>query len=249
MRIRRNILLNCKRDKSMMKAIALLLYIKHKVGISSSIRKASYNRISKVAGSSPNTIKKYLQIWLDLGLVEFTGKKGDVLIIKRIRASKDHRNYEVRRFSFKSYKNTYKSLRAFLTLTLQAQKEYVKRMVRIANDPKEGEDFKKAIKFCNRHATRNQEGRFEFKENGMSYKYIAKKIGFCVTTTQKIIKEVVKKRWIKRKLNFERVFMQGVNYRYVEGFTFTTENFGYRISANNYELSPYWYGSLLDVTF
>lgn len=233
----------------MMKAIALLLYIKHKVGVSASIRKASLNKVSKVAGSSPNTIKKYLQIWLELGLVEYIGKKNDVLIIKNLKASKNHRNYEVKRFSFKTYKNTYKSLRAFLTLTLQAQKEYVKRMVRIANDPKNGENYKKAIKFCNHHATRNHEGKFEFNDNGMTLEYIAKKIGFCVTTTQKIVREVVKKRWMKRKLNFERVFMQGVNYRYVEGFTFTTENFGYRISANNYKLSPYWYGSLLDVTF
>lgn len=245
MKIRRNILLQCKGDKLMMKAIAMLLVLKDKAGACSSVRGFSYRRLSGILSVSPTTVKKYVRVWQEKGLVGYVGRDGDILVVRNIKSGTAHRNFDIKSFDLSSFKSAYHSLRAFLALTLQARKEYVRRIIRMATAPKRGEDYKAAIKYCNHHVRRNGNGRLEFVEGGMSYGYMAKRIGFCITTMQRIVRYAVKRKWWTKRTHFIRTYMPGVNRMPVPGYMFTTLNYGFRVSANTYELSSRMYKCLL----
>lgn len=229
-----------------MKAIALLLYLKKKVWKSSSISRSSYNRIAKFASVSPNTIKKYMPVWIRLGLIEWQGRNKDVFVIRKFSARREHRNYDISRLDFSSFKNTYYSLRSMLFLIMQSQKEYVKRMVRSTYKPKKLLEYKAARRFCNRHAHTDENGKFVFIENGISYKKIGKVIGFCERTAERIVQFALKKKWCKKETHYNYTYMPGVCFREVEGYTFTTWNYAYIVGANTYTLSDSMNGSLLD---
>lgn len=246
MKIRRNTIFNLRGKKAEIKAYALIIFLKKRVGICAYLSKFSINKIAKAASVSPNTIKKYLPIWVRLGLVERYGKNKDNLIIKRFSARKEHRNFDISDFDMSSFKSTYYSLRSFIFLTIQAQKEYVKRMIRTATDPKDFKEFKKARKFCNQHAHKDNMGRYVFKENGISYKYIGKVVGFCERTAERIVQFAIRKKWCKKETHFSYTYMPGICFREVNGYTFTTWNYGYVVGANTYVLSELITGKLLD---
>ena len=46
----------------------------------------------------------------------------------------------------------------------------------------------------------------------------------------------VKRRWCRKFNNYDWTFMPGVNKMYVDGFTFTTMNYGFVVMANTYTL-------------
>ena len=246
MKIRRNIMLNLRGNKADMKAVALLVFLKHRTGKYSCISKSSLNRIAKIASVSVSTIKKYMPTWFRMGLVEWQGMNKDVFVIRRICAKVNHRNYDISGIDFSSFKKVYYSLRSMLFLTIQAQKEYVKRMIRTATSPKDFDEFKKARKFCNHHAHKDNLGSYVFNDNGISYKHIGKVVGFCERTAERIVRFAINKGWCKKETHFNYTYMPGVCFREVEGYTFTTWNYGYKVSANTYTLSDSMNGSLLD---
>ena len=246
MKIRRTILINIMGDKAAQKAVSLLLLLKSRIGRTSSIRKASMNRIAMLSKTSPSTIKKYLPIWEDMGLVEWRGANGDILIIKRLSSKTHHRNVEVDRLDYNTFKSLYKTLRSLLFLILNSHKRFIERLLRTATDPKNGDDYKKARKLSEFYARRDTDGMFRYKEYGLSYKTIAKRLGYCTKTAEEIVKLAVRKRWCKKTARFIRQLLPNVCGMFVDGYTFTTKNYGYKILANTYSENRYWYGILLD---
>lgn len=240
MKIRRRLILETKGDKVAQKAVAMFLLLKNRLGKRCSIKEASLSKVARLLCISTNTFKRYLPVLEGMGLIEWQGKNGDVFTLKRAYASSHHRNFDVSKLSYKSFKDTYYTLRSMLFLTIQAQKDYIKQMVRIATNPRKGEDFKKARKFCNHYAHMDSNGRFVFRENGITYKKIGEIIGFCERTAQRIVNLAVKKRWVRRKTHFFYTFMPKVNYQRVDNYTFTTANYGFQVGANTYRLSPSW---------
>lgn len=245
-KIRRNIVMNLKGKKADMKAVALLVFLKKRTGKYSCVSKSSLSRIARVASVSASTVKKYMSTWVKMGLVEWQGKNHDVFVIRRMAAKVDHRNYDISEFDFSSFKSTYYSLRSMIFLTIQAQKEYIKRMIRTAADPKRWDNFKAVKKFCSRYAHMDRSGKYVFKENGISYKRIGKVVGFCERTAERIVKFAVERNWVKKETHFNYTYMPGVCFREVHGYTFTTWNYGYVVGANTYTLSDSMIGSLLD---
>lgn len=246
MKIRRTILLSIMGDKAAQKAVSLLMLLKSRIGRTSSIKGASVNRIAAISGTSPSTVRKYIPIWEDMQLVEWQGSRGDVLTIKRIASKTHHRNVEVDRLNYKTFKMLYKTLRSLLFLILNSHKRFIERLLRTATDPQNGEDFKKARKLSEFYARRDADGVFRYKEYGLSYKTIANRLGYCTRTAEEIVKFAVKLKWCRKTTHFLSHFLPNVRGMFVEGYTFTTRDHGYKVLANTYSENRYWYGILLD---
>lgn len=225
-------------DKTEQKAVVLLMLLKDRLGKTSSLPNASRNKIAGLLNVSPNTVKRYMPIWERMELVEWRGKDNNVFVVKKLSSSTRHRNFDLKRLNFKSFKGLYQTFRSFLFMVANSRKEFVKRLIRIANDPQRGEDFKKARKDCNRYAKqeRNDDG-FVYHEYGFSYKGIGRILGFCARTAQNIVNLSLKKGWCSKERHNEWTKLPGVNRMYVEGYTFTTKNYGCIVRANTYQMS------------
>ncbi len=234
-------------DKTLQKAVALLLLLKNRLGKTSVINNASQNQIARVAGVSPSTISRYLPLWQELGFVVWQGKRSDMLVVKRLSSKTDHRNYDVQRLDYSSFKSLYHSFRDFLFLIVQSRKDYIKRMIRIATNPNWNENFKAARKTCKRYAKMYRGDETEtYHEFGLSYKCIAQKLGFCAKTAQNIVSDTIKRRWCRKFTHYSWTILRGVMGMFVNGFTFTTRNYGFVVEANTYEMSHYWHLVLID---
>ena len=245
MQIRRTTLLRMTGDKTAQKAVSLLLMLKSRLGRTSSVKKASPNKIAGIAGCHPTTIKRYLPVWVEMGLVEWQGKGRDVLVVKKLHSKNKKKNVCIEKLDYRTFKDLLHTMRALLFLVLQSHKAFIKRLIRVANNPKRGEDFKRARRLSESYAIR-ENGELKYKEHGLSFRTIGQRLGYCTKTAQKIVKTAINRHWCEKTRNYERQLMPNVCGMYVEGYTFTTRNYGYRVHANTYELSPYWYGILLD---
>lgn len=232
-------------DKTAQKAVSLLMLLKSRIGRTSAIKGASMNRIAALAGTSPSTIKKYLPMWRNMQLVEWQGTKGDVLVIKRLASKTNHRNVEVDKLDYKTFKMLYKTLRSLLFLILNSHKSFIRRLLRVVTDPRKGENYKKARKLSEFYACREADGTFRYKEYGLSYKTTARKLGYCARTAEEIIKLAIRKKWCSKTTRYMSQYLPKVRGRFVEGYTFTTMNHGYKVLANTYTENRYWYGILL----
>lgn len=224
-------------NKTNIKAVSLLISLKSRLDKTSTIQKASQNKIAETAGVSPNTIRRYLPIWLRLGLVEWRGKNKDVFVINRLSSKTKHRNIDLARLNFKDFKRVYETFRSFLFILALSCKEYVKRMIRTVSNSCDANEIKEARKSCNRYAKRDESDELCYNEYGMSYRKIGEKIGFCKRTAEKIVSLAIKKKWCRKETHFEWTSMPGVNCMYVEGFTFTTKDYGFVVKANTYTLN------------
>lgn len=237
MQIKRSLLFWAMGNKTNIKAVSLLINLKARLDKTSAIHKASINNIANIAGVSPNTIKRYIPIWMLLGLVEWRGKNNDILVINRLSSKTRHRNIDISRIDTKDFKTVYKNIKSFLFLLILSCKGFVKRMIQIANNSKDPKEVKSALKSCNRYAKRNRNKQLEYVDYGISYSKIGQKLGFCRRTAESIVKNACKKRWCRKQNNYDWQSMPGVNRMYVEGFTFTTKNYGFIIHANTYSLN------------
>lgn len=237
MQIKRTLLFWALGDKTRIKSLSLLLTLKSKLDKTQTIHKASLNKIAKTAGVSPTTIKMYMVIWKRLGLIEWRGKNGDVFVVNKVSSKTKHRNVDISRIDFKNFKSIYEQFRSFLFILILSCKTFVKRMIQIANTSKDDQEAKSALKSCNRYAKRNEDKQLEYVENGISYSKIGQKIGFCSRTAENIVKKAIQKRWCRKQTHFEWTYMPGVNYMYVEGYTFTTRDYGFEVKANTYKIN------------
>ena len=237
MKVKRTFLFWALGDKTRIKALSLLITLKSKLGKTQAIHEATQNKIARIAGVSPSTIKRYMVIWKRLGLIEWRGKDGDVFVINRIASKTKHRNVDISRINFDKFKSIYEQLRSFLFILILSCKAFVKRMIQTVNSSADAEEARLALKSCNRYAKRNKDKLFEYMEYGISYLKIGQKLGFCSRTAEKVVNKAVKKRWCSKKTHFEWTYMPGVNGMYVEGFTFTTRDYGFVVKANTYNVN------------
>ena len=237
--LRKKILNAVRGNTTRQKAVALALCIKHKCKRNSTIHDYNPYKIQKLTKIHASTFVKYLPVMVEMGLVKFDGNNSEHLVINRLHSKDNKRNVDIHRFSFKSFKDAYRSLRAFLAICLQQRKDYVLRTLQIARNPRKGQDFQKARKAVKRLVKHNVLNSVydTARELGLSLKRIAQEVGVCVRTAENIVNDAVKKRWWVRHHHFERTYMQGVNCMYVDGYTFTTKNYGFAVYPNTYTLS------------
>lgn len=227
---------DCKGQPRLQKALAFAVYLKFCLGRSSTMRNYSINKIHTLTKISATTINKYLPILVEQGWVKFDGKNQQHLVVSKLCSHTDKRNICIDKFCFDSFKEVYRSLRAFLALIIQSHKDFIKRTIQIATNPQKGQNFKAARKLVKRLVNQGvlRSVYDAYKEYGLSLKRIAKETGNCVRTAQRIMNYAISKKWITKQHNYEKV--ESANF-YDDGFMFYKNGNLYKIYANTYELN------------
>lgn len=183
---------------------------------------------------SYKTIHKYLEVLIKIGFAEI---KGNDLYIKKMTSSSRHRNISISAFKIDKNKNIYNQIRELVFLVIQAQKDFIKSLLRLRNNPPKGTDYKKVRRLCKKCCNNPNA---DYKEYGLSYNHIAYRIGCSSRTAIKIVKDAVRRKWCTKENHCEVVRMDGVHFREIPGYAFTTQNYGFILRPNTYTLSRAW---------
>ncbi|WP_278996355.1 hypothetical protein [Prevotella disiens] len=213
------------------KALAMAYLIKHNTQ-SSNLHNYSINLIHSITGMHATTIKKRLRTLKEHGLV-FVEKNN--LIFRSTVSKHKNRNMNIGRMDFKNVKSVERSLQALQVILIQQRKDFCKHTIHNAHYGYNQKKIKTAQKVCRKYGYGN-----EYKEKGLSYKTIAKKIGVSIATTVEIVKMGVGRKFFKKFSHFVWTFLKGVNYLDINGYTFTTANYGFQVKANTYKIGSKW---------
>ncbi len=214
-------------DKESLKAIALLLYLYHMTG-QNTLRHWSYNKVAMITGIHLSTAKKRMETLGQMDLVHFEGR---TLVFRSVVSRHTDRNINIKNIKYDSLRDVEKSLYAILLCIIQARKDFCKRTIRQANESRQYKVVKKARALMRRCGWRNS-----YCERGLSYKGIANKLGVSIKTAFECVRFAVKRGFVSMENHFCALFMKNVNKYPVPGFTFTTNNHAYKVSANTYTI-------------
>lgn len=184
------------------KAIALLIFIKQKFR-SSVVLNFSYYKLSKITGLHKNTVKKRLEVLGSMELLDFVGNNNKHLLFKSVRAAKS--NVRLDGLDLSNIKAIETGLQALFITEEQRRKNYVNHQVIKGTKPKghlsksKYREWKKAKKFCTLY------GLTEFKDNGISFETLAKRMKTSKSKIAKAISFGEKMGILRRKHNFKVV--------------------------------------------
>lgn len=221
-------------NKELLKSVAMYLLIRKRLG-SNVLKNYNINKLVSITGAHARTIKKRIRVLSQYGLVTIVGK---TLILRSIVSKHAKRNVKLgeRFMEYSTLKKVEYSLQAMLAKELQNKKDYAKRTIRNAHGA--SHDYK-VVKAA-RDAARKFGYGFEYVENGLSYKTIAKKLGVCVKTAVKIIKFAEMRKILKKMTHFVSTYIPNCKPNLLSGlgYTFFTRNYGYKVAANTYSVAP-----------
>lgn len=240
MKLRRRYINEAKGCPVTQKALAVAIRIKSLLKRDSTIHDFTINKLHRLTGISAKTLNRYLPILEDMGIVSFCGKDDRHMVIGCLHSHSASRNINIDKFDFSSFRSVYYSLRAFIALSIQHRKDYIRRTIQIATDPRKGQDCKAARKTVKRLVRQGvlkcTDG--QYRESGISFRRIAKETGNCVRTAERIVDFAVLKGWVTKVRHYTQLFVKGVMYRVIDGFTFSTRNNIYAVQPNSYILNP-----------
>ena len=226
--IRRSLIIECFCNKELLKALAMAYLIKHRTK-SSNIRHYSINLIHSITGIHAVTIKKRLQTLNEYGLILI---EKDNLIIRSTVSKHAKRNMNIGRMDFTSVKTVERSLQALQVVFIQQRKDFCKHTTHNGSNPKK---IKAARKACRKYGFGDK-----YVERGLSYATIAKKLGLSVATAFSVVKYGTVKKYFKKFTHFVGTFLKGVCGMDIQGYTFTTTNYGFQVQANTYKVGHRW---------
>lgn len=230
------------RNSQLRKAIAFSLFVKAHTR-NSIVKNWSINKLHDITGVSVNAIKDRLFVLKNMELIEETGLNNKHLVFKSLHSHTAHRNIVIPELIFKPNANLKKNayaqeiknienvLTAMLLVEIQRRKDFAKQMIQKRNDPQSKKEYKEAVKTCNHFGY----GR-KFIEKGISYKYMAGKIGMSVCKSIQIVKLAVNCNILKRIRNIcKRI---AICSKYTEdmliNYTYSYRNYIYKNYANKY---------------
>lgn len=232
--LRRYIFYNSRGNANMIKALALAVYIKHNV-VSSTITNYTTNKLRNLTGLSYSAITKRINTLKQLGFIKFVGRNNQHLVIGNMTSHCKHRNIDLSKCVVNSVKDIEKSLYAMFMLEIQKRKDFVKHTIQSVNNPSNLEEHKKARQISKRYGYDR-----EFKEYGISYKTIAKKLGVCLQKAFEIVKFAIVNNMIVKYKHCKQLYVKGIKnaqkFCDFNDVTFFTNNNAYKVYANTYEL-------------
>ena len=240
MRLKRELFNNCKGNPRQQKALALAIYLKRLLGRTSTLHDYTVNKLHKISGLSPTTIKKYIPILKQMDLVHFTGKNNQHLVVSKLSSHTGNRNINIDAFKFSTTKDIYNSLRAFLVLAIQARKDFVRRTIQTFSHPSSNKEMRSARKTMKRLVKAGVLKGIDdvYCELGLSYARMARETGNCIRTIQRVIKFAIANGWCKKRVNKEVIPLKGIAFRDTgEFFTYSTQDTLVLMHANIYYLS------------
>lgn len=240
MKLRRKLLNQSKGDMWEQKALALAIWLKH-ILHNSRLEHYSLGRLSAVSGVSYRALKTYMTFMKVNGYIHFEGtEKNKVLVIAKIASKRSCKNIDISKFDFGSYKNVYNSLRVFIMARIQAKKDYIKHLLLLRDNPKKDTNYKvvrRKVKILVQCGVLKGV-HVGYQEWGLSLRKIAKEIGCCVRTAERVVKFGEIRNWLTKKCHYEQIFAPKIGFYLPEGYTFATKNNIYRVHPNTYTLSP-----------
>lgn len=227
-------------DTSIVKALALFCYLKQ-LFPASVITDYTKDKIHKLTGLHSTTIGKRIKTLLKLGYVRIeNGKNGKQrLILNKIASRHKERNIDLCMLVFDSVKTVEKSLLALFIVEVERRKIYAEQVIYKAHNSYDTTELKRMKKAA--QGIRGSEKGF--KDNGLSYKTIAKRLKISVQKAQKIVDFAVKFEFVvKIKRQFQTFCRNAFRFFEFEKekknckYTFATSNNLYQILANQYRL-------------
>lgn len=221
-------------DTRAIKALALLIFVKTKFK-ASVVPDFSYYKLSKITGMHIDTVKKRIESLREMNLVAKEGKYGQHLRFNKVRAKKSNINFS--RINKKSVKSIETGLRAMFVQEKICQKNYVKQLMESGDNPKTLKEKKKADEII---AKRGYTG---FVDNGISYRYMAKKMKVGLNKVSEIIKYAETNKIVLKHKHIELYARIEGNAKNIvsmlgEENMFATKNNVYRVGCNTYSLHP-----------
>ena len=220
-------------DQDLVKAIALALFIKTRT-ISSTIPHYTVNKLRTITGLSFATIKNRLNRLKDYGIITFVGKENNCLVVKSLCSKNRHKNFDISCINNDSVKEIEQSLRAMLVVGIQLHKDYARRVLRASSDGRTTAEIKDGRRNSRRYCYYG-----DYKENGLSYKGIARRLGVSVVTAFRTVSYALKHHFLTKIRHIEQVFVRGIGTfsSKIENFCqncFSTRNNVYKVHANTY---------------
>lgn len=216
-------------DRELLRAVAFSLLVRRRVG-GNVVRDWSVSGLSAVTGVHWTTVRKRVRVLMERGLAQ---ECGGSLVLRSLKSRHNGRNIRLAKIAYATAKGVERSLQAILVALMQLRKDFARRVIRIAHAGRTYKQVRAAQKAARRHGWGQ-----EYVERGLGYAKMAKTLGVCVATAVKIVKFAEKRHILRKKKNQMSVFLPLVNKKEVEGCTFTTKNYGYKIMANTYEVAP-----------
>lgn len=224
-------------NTKVLKAISLLVFCK-KVLPSSTLSNFSYNKLHLITGLHINTLKKRIKILNDMELIQRVGKYNQHLLFCNVRDKNS--NVIIDRISFETVESVYNGLLAMFIVEKQRQKEYVRQLIASKNNPKTNEELKVAKRICRKR------GYTAFNDYGISYKFIAKKLGVSLNKVAEIIKYAVDRCMIFKQKHIESVLYLENEAKKCLGYigdsrnVFASKSNVFHAYANTYSIPSEW---------
>lgn len=230
------------RNSQLRKAIAFSLFVKAHTR-NSIVKKWSINKLHEMTGVSADAVKARLKVLQEMHLVEFTGIDNKHIVFRSLHSHTAHRNVVIPEFSFKpnnnlkknayaqEIKNIENTLTAILLIEIQRRKDFANQMIQQKRNPHTKKEYKAATKVCNHFGY----GR-KFIDRGISYKYMAAKIGMSVYKSIQIVKFAVNYHLVRKIRNIYKSFAMCGKYTedMLTNHTYCYRNRIIKIYANKY---------------
>lgn len=238
-------------NSQLRKAIAFSLFVKSKAQ-SSTVKGWSVNKLHELTGVSASAIRQRLAVLRQMELIEETGKDKKCLVFKSLKSHTSHRNAIVPDITFTEDKNLKKNayaqeikqiektLSVMLIIEIQNHKEYAKQMIQQSKHPKGLKQLKEAKKACNRFGYGEK-----FSDNGISYKYMAKKLGISIKNAFDTVKFATENLILRKFRNIEKRFIQSLNYiedMILNNYTYIKGKIINKVYSNSYALGSSFAG-------
>lgn len=249
-KLSRKLFRNNIRSSKARKALELYLFVKEKY-VSSTINNFTYTKLSAATRLSRESLKKRIQTLKEMELVEFVGKNKQHLLFKNARSNKS--NVRIDKLDFSSIEALSDGLCALFLVEVQLQKEYVRQLFAKKENAKKGDN----IRGINRKIRELGYVDSTFRDCGISYKYLAKKLGIGYNKVSALIKMAEKQDMVVKQKHIDLVYdarKEGTTGFYAFNFVknkknkFATLKGIYSVHANSYLLVDGldWYGTILD---
>lgn len=240
MKIRRMYILECRKDKTLQKCLAIVLLLKSRLR-QSRIQHYTINAVCRITSISHRTVKRYMRWMEEYGLIHFEGSEDNrVLVVNSLSSHTSDRNISIDVMDLSSFFAAYRSVQSFIFMRIQHNKDFIRHLLQSRHNPETPEEYRRARRKV-RHLVK--QGKLHsvdvrYKECGLSLKRISDDVGCCVRTVQRVVDYAVKKCWVERQHNFEWLHAPYVNHREITGFTFATRHKLCIVHPNTYTLSP-----------
>ena len=213
----------------LLKAIAMSLLVRKRTN-TNIVKNFTVNKLKEITGMHSTTIKKRLHTLNEYGLVSYSGKN---LVFRSLVSRHKQRNVRLAKIAYGKVKDIERSLQAILVAIIQIRKDFAKRTILTAHNGRNAKQVKRAQKLSRRY-----KWGYDYVERGLGYEKIAKTLRCCKATATKIVNFAIGRSILKKETHYDYTFMPGVNYMYVDGYTFTTKNYGFIVRANTYQVAP-----------